>query len=207
MEKVTIHRALSELKVIGARIDKAIDEIIPSGAQQKDKLVNGNMKREDFEEQATQKYQSVIDLIDRRNKIKSAIVQANGVTLVTIGGEQMTIAEAINFKTVITYRKKFVEMLKKRHTNAKAAIEKANSQVDANALKIAETALGKAGVKIGEDDAQKVIGPYIEANKFSMVDPLSIEKKIEDLEKKTSNFEVEVDAVLSEINAVTFIEF
>lgn len=207
MEKVTIHRALSELKLINARIVKGIESVVPSGIQQKDKLVNNVYKLDDFEKSARENFQSVTDLIDRRTRIKSAVVLANGVTKVKIAGKEMTIADAINTKGILVLKKQLIENLRKKHNNAKATLEKNNASVDANALELAKVAVGKQGVKIGDDDAQKVIGPYIENNKFSLIDPLDIEKKIADMEKEITDFEAEVDAVLSEINATTFIEF
>lgn len=207
MEKVTIHRALSELKLIGAKIQKGIDELHPSGIVQKDKLVNGVYQKDEFEKKAKEAFQSVTDLIDRRNRIKSAIVNANGVTVVKVAGEEMTIADAINLKAVIGLKKSVIETLKKRHNGVKANLEKNNAQIEANALKLAEVALGKQGIKIGDNDAQSVIDPYLKANKFDLVDPIGVENKVSELEKKIGDFEAEVDAVLSEINAVTFIEF
>ena|SRR5690348_11193788 len=207
MEKVTIHRALSELKLIGAKIEKGIEDILPSGIVQKDKLVNGVYQKEQFEKDAKEKFQSVTDLIDRRNRIKSAIVQANGVTKVKVAEKEMTIADAINLKAVIGFKKTLIATLKKKHNASKANLEKNNAQIEANALQLAQVALGKQGIKIGDNDAQAVIDPYLKANKWELVDPIGVEKKIEELEKQLGDFESEVDAVLSEINAVTLIEF
>jgi len=39
-----------------------------------------------------------------------------------------------------------------------------------------------------------------------LFDPLKVAEKVEAMEKEVGDFEMEVDAVLSEINAVTFIE-
>lgn len=39
--KVTIHRALSELKVIDARIKSAINEVLPSATFQNEKKIGG----------------------------------------------------------------------------------------------------------------------------------------------------------------------
>lgn len=204
---MTIHRALSELKLIGAKIEKGINDLIPSGVQQTGRLVNGVYERVDFEKNATSKFQAAEDLISRRNKIKSAIVRANGVTEVTVAGEKMTIADAINFKASIEFRKQLIECLNTRHKQAKAKVEGHNASVDQSALKLAEAALQKQNVKIGDDDVQKTIAPYIEANKAILIDPLGVEKRVDEMEQKVSAFEAEVDAVLSEINAVTFIEF
>lgn len=207
MEKLTIHRALSELKLIGARIDKQIDDIQPSGIAQKGKLVNGVYQREVFESSAKERFQSATALIDRRNKIKSAIVAANGLTAVTIAGERMTIADAINLKAVIVYKRKLIDTLKRKHNSAKSQLELNNKKVEENALHIASVALSKEGVKIGDDDAGRVIGPFLEANRFELVDPIGVEKTLEEMEKKINDFEVEVDATLSEINAITMVEF
>lgn len=207
MEKITIHRGLAELKLIGAKIQKGTIELVPSGIQQTGRLVNGLYEKVDFEKSVKEKFQSVTDLIERRNKIKSAIVQINGVTKVKIGEDEMTIADAINLKAVIAFKKELIAQLTRQHKSVKANVEKHNANVDASALKLAEAALQKQNVKIGDDDVQKVIAPYVEANKALIVDPIGVEKKVEEMEKKVSDFETEVDAVLSEINAVTFIEF
>lgn len=206
MEKMTIHRALSELKVIGARIQKGTEELLPSGITQKDKLVNNQHIKEDFEKKAKEGFQSVMDLIDRKNKIKSAIVKANAETSLTVAGKTMTIADAINLKGVIAYKRAVAERLKKVQASAKMHIEKNNEKVDANALELARVLLGKEGVKSGDDDVKKATESYLAANTFSLVDPIGVDDKVASLEKEIGDFETEVDAALSEINAVTFIE-
>lgn len=206
MGKMTIHRALAELKLIDARIEKAIEAMEPTGLTQSGRLVNQVYKREEFEESARAKFQSVNDLIERKTKIKSAIVRANGVTLVTINEKNMTIADAINFKYVVEYKKKLINTLEKRHRSMVAKMEMTNKQVEDNALKLAEAALQKNNVKISDGDAVAITGPYIEKNQFHLIDPLKVEELVGKLRDEVNAFESEVDAVLSEINAVTIIE-
>lgn len=206
MGKMTIHRALAELKLIDARIEKAIEAMEPTGLTQSGRLVNQVYKREEFEESARAKFQSVNDLIERKTKIKSAIVRANGVTLVTINEKNMTIADAINFKYVVEYKKKLINTLEKRHRSMVAKMEMTNKQVEDNALKLAEAALQKDNVKISDGDAVAITGPYIEKNQFHLIDPLKVEELVGKLRNEVNAFESEVDAVLSEINAVTIIE-
>ena len=205
-QKLSIHRSLSELKVIGQRIEKAIEEFIPSGIRQKDKLVNGTQPLEKFEGAAKEKFQSVNDLIERRNKIKSAIVKSNGITEVTIAGIKMTVADAINMKAAIVFRKKLIEVMKKRHTSTKATLAKNNEAVNANSLDLAKVALGKQNVKASDEDVKKATELYLENNTFMIVDPLDADRRIEELEKSITDFETEVDAILSESNAITQIE-
>lgn len=206
MSKLTLHRALTELKTIDDRIEKAIDSIEPIGSKQNDKLVNGFYKQEDFEEKAKSTYQSIIDLIERKNKLKCAIVDANAVTKVKVAGKEMTIADAINFKLLIDYEKDLLEQLKVQNQEVKSGIEKKNAQVEQNALQLAQSALQKDNVKISDNDAIAITEPYIKKNSYELVDPLKIETKIQELEEEITNFESDVDSTLSEVNAVTVIE-
>ena len=203
---MTIHRALAELKMIDARIEKTINSIEPSGIMQKEKLVNGFIKKEEFEANAVSRFQSVNDLIDRKNKIKSAIVKANGLTEVIISNKTMTISEAINYKTVIEFKKKLIATLSQRHKTAKSNANIQNETVKKNALRLAEAALQKDNVKISDGDAVAITEPYIEKNTFHLVDPLKVDDLVQKLTKEVDDFATEVDAVLSEINAITVIE-
>lgn len=205
-QKMTIHRALSELKLIDSKIEKQIAEIVPTGIFQKGKLINGFMQEKDFEEAAKSKYQSVTDLIGRKNAIKSAIVQANGITQVTVGEKQMTIADAINFKAVVKFKKQLVARLKQLHQGAVANLNKNNEIVEQNVQNLLAAALGKDSVKADAKDVDSIRKPFLDANEFHLFDPLEVAKKVEAMEQEVGNFEMEVDAALSEINAVTFIE-
>ncbi len=206
MEKMSLHRALSELKLIDSRIEKAIASIEPTGIMQKDKLVNQIYKKEEFDKEAKSKLQSVNDLIERKNAIKSAIVKANSVTEVTINNVVMTIADAINFKQSISFKKALINTLEQKYRIAKVALERSNKQVEENILKLATSALQKDNVKINDSDAVSITEPYLLKNQYHLVDPLKVETLIETLENEVNSFESVVDATLSEINAVTFIE-
>jgi hypothetical protein len=205
-QKMTIHRALSELKLIDSKIEKQINEIVPSGIYQKGKLINNYVKEEDFSTSAKSKFDSVNDLIARKNAIKSAIVEANGVTKVKVSEKEMTIADAINFKAVVKFKKKLIETLKARQQQAVAQLNQQNTIVEQNVQRILEATFGKENVKAGKDDVESVRKPYMDANEFHLFDPLKVAEKVEAMEKEVGDFEMEVDAVLSEINAVTFIE-
>ena len=206
---MTIHRALSELKLIDSRIDKAIGVLEPTGLMKLGKPVNGFVTKEDFGKDVKAKYQSVVDLIDRKNSIKSAIVAANGSTDVKIGEKVMTIADAINFKTVIAVKKRLITRLTQWHTTVKSRFIKENEEVNRVALDNAKIMIGKQGddrVKATDEDVKKIMEPFVKRNEFHLVDPLEIDKLTEILQNEVDEFEAEVDAVLSEINAITFIE-
>lgn len=203
---MTIHRALSELKLIDSKIEKQISELLPTGTYQKNKLIIGYIKEEDFTNSATSKFQSVTDLINRKSAIKSAIVQANGATKLKLGGKEMTIADAINFKSAIKFKKQLIDRLKNVRNASIADMNNNNAIVEQNVQKLLEYTFGKENVKVDPKDMEAVRKPYIEANEFHLFDPLKVNEKIEAMEKEVGDFEMEVDAALSEINAVTFIE-
>lgn len=205
-EKMTIHRALSELKLIDSRILKAINVIEPTGLMQKESLVNGFYEKKVFDDAAKSRLQSITDLINRKVVIKSAIVDVNGKTKVVIAGNEMTISDAITFKTVIELKQNLIDTLTRKHNNAKVEGEKNNKKIDEHALKLAEAALQKDNVKINDGDAVAITEPFIKKNKFNLVDPLNVEDLVEKLQSEVDEFEAEVDAVLSEINAITFIQ-
>lgn len=203
-DKMTIHRALSELKLIDAKIEKQINEFQPVGITRKDKLVDNHMKPEDFNKAAQSKYDSIKDLLDRKIKIKSAIVAANGTTEVTIGGKKMFIADAINFKQSIKLQKQLAMRMRAQYNGALAVKNRENATMEQNIQRILEATFGK-DVKVDPKDAEGIRIPYTEANEYALVDPIEVLKKVEELDKTVEAFEAEVDAVLSEINAITFI--
>ena len=92
---MSLHRALSELKTLDKRIHKQIDDSKFVGVKHKNKKVNLFQDEKEFIREAKADYQSIIDLITRKQKIKKAIVEANANTKVTVAGKEMTIADAI----------------------------------------------------------------------------------------------------------------
>lgn len=206
MEKMTIHRALAELKLIDARIQKQTDELLPLGTAQEGKLVNGFHKKDDFEKNASSKYQSIKDLLKRKVSLKSAIVKSNAFTLVAIGEQTMTVADAISYKAIIVLKRNLVDTLKVRLKNTQSELNRNNETVNQNVQKLLEVTFGKEQIKVSQTDMEAVRNPYLKANEFHLVDPIGIEKEIEKLEAEIENFETEADAILSETNATTFIE-
>jgi hypothetical protein len=118
----------------------------------------------------------------------------------------MSIADAITYKSVVSYKKTLIEDLKSKYARVKADMESKNMLVEQNLQKVLEATFGKDNVKTTKDDMDAVRKPFLESNEWSLVDPLKIESTIEKLEKELGEFESEVDAVLSEINAITLIE-
>ena len=121
----------------------------------------------------------------------------------------MTIADAINFKTVIAVKKMLIAQLTKKHNAVKARFTQENEKVNNVALENAKIMIGKQGddrVKPNDEDVKNIVEPFVKRNEFHLVDPLKVEELTEKLQNEVNEFEAEVDAVLSEINAITVIE-
>jgi plasmid stabilization system protein ParE len=206
MRKMTIHRALSELKLLDNRISSTITTFQPTGIYQKGKLVNGIVDERSFAAKAQSDYDSITDLIKQKFSIKAAIIQSNSKTTVTIGEKTMTVADAIVKKTIINSQKQLLDKMKQALRQSQAVLTKNNELVESNLQKILEHTLGKDSVKATKEDIDAVSKPFKENNEFHMMDTLDIQKRIDDLQSEIATFEAEVDAVLSESNAVTVVE-
>ena len=207
MSKMTIHRGLAELKLIDSKIKKKIETLDPYGLKIGESgLVNDFQKQDDFVDAAKSKFKSIQDLIKRKVEIKNAIVKANATTEITVGKQKMTIAEAITSKDIIVMKKQLASKIISSHTNASTRFTQLNAQIEASAIKLAEAALQKDNIKIQDTDAIAITEPFLKKNKFFLVDPSGGMKKAEEITDEVEEFLSEIDAVLSESNATTFIE-
>lgn len=201
--EMTVHRALAELKLIDNKIEKHIESIMPTSYKQGDGLIAGIFKQEDFDKAAQGHYDSVIALLERKVKIKAAIVKSNSNTQIKVGETTMSVADAIANKSMIALKKNFISQLKAKHKNAVASVNKNNEVINNNLQKLLEMTLGKDNVKAENTDVDAIMTPYLKNNKVILIDPLGVDKKVEQLEKEIAEFEMNVDVVLSESNAVT----
>lgn len=202
--QISITRALSELKLLDARIQKKITESVfvdARKANSENTLVTG-MKVTQLEDGA---YASVVDLIARRQSVKSAIILSNANTKVTIGKVTMTVAEAIEQKKSVEYKKALVTHLRHQLAKSRAVIQKSNMEMEASIERQATAVLGKA-TKDSSEEYKNFTDMYTKANSATLVDPMKIEDKIAELSLDVEGFESEVDFVLSESNARTSVE-
>lgn len=202
--EMTITRGLSELKLLDSRISRSINGLqLVSSNKKSSKNVDGLCTVETFEENALANYQSVLDLIERKKRIKSAIVESNAVTVREIGNKKMTVADIIERKNNIAYEKALLRVMKSQLNTAKSNTNARNERVEEKLDEILVTMLGKEGAKNADKTTNEFAVKYREDNEFIIIDPLSIESKINALEEEIENFENEVDFVLSESNCIT----
>jgi hypothetical protein len=202
MEKQTmsVTQALAELKLLDKRLQKSLGRVQWMAVSTKTRPVNE--KR--LEEAAKSEYQSYMDLVKRRQSIKQAIVQSNALTKVKIGTWEGTVAEAIEYKTAISYKKKMLEVMKKQVLDTRSHYDAEETNVSTRLDKLLASELGK-DVKTNPDTIQAITVSFRENNKISVVDPLGLEEKANQLEEEIESFTSNVDWALSEANGKTTI--
>lgn len=205
--KISITEALNELKLYDSKIAKAIRGTNYVGAAKKSSNLIGVQTKETFNKNASAGYQSVVDLIANRNKLKSLIVKSNAITEVTVNSKVMTVAEAIERKNSIQFEIDLLNTLKSQYATSSSTVLNENKKVDNQIDKLLETFTGKdTDKKITKEDQSAITEPYREKNEFELVDPIGIYEKIQVLESDIDGFESNVNTVLVLSNATTFIE-
>ena len=213
MEKMTVHKALAELKTMDDRISNAISSTtFVLAAKHSAEKING-VKVDDFKDKMRSGYQKVTDLIKRRDAMKRAVVLSNAVTKVQIGDKSLTVAEAIEAKNHgMEFKSKLLSAMSRAYTQAQSELTRNGGEAlekKAEQYVLAVIAAQPKDSKMSVDsDAMKALRQtYIENNTYDLLDPLDIAKVMEALDAEINEFNAEVDAALSVSNALTVIEF
>lgn len=204
VEKMTIHKALCELKILDSRINNAISSArFCLANKHSNEKVNG-VTVEEYQETMKASYNKASDLIRRREAIKRAVVLSNAKTIVKIGGKEYTVAEAIEMNNHgIDLKLQLKNAMKKQYDSAMTAIISKNSVVDDKATEYVVGLFGQKESKTANEEYEKARKSYIEANTMELIDPVNILEKIEALDVEIADFTTEVDSALSVSNALT----
>lgn len=205
-ETMTVHKALAELKVLDSRINDAIlsGDFVTTKKNNQD-TVRGKTV-EQYKSKAIDIFQKASDLIRRRNAIKNAVVVSNANTMVKVGDKEYTVAEAIERKNHgMDYYVQLRNVLRQQFAKQKAELEKHNAALQQKAEQFVAGLMGGKDIKTDSAEFTTAMDTYIKSNTMTLLDPLGIEKKIEELDDMINSFMPEVDAALSVSNAVTVI--
>ena len=188
--KMSIHRALGELKTLDKRIRKEIENTIFIGAKKKSSNTEYKTRTSivDFNNNVNSSIQSINDLILRRKEIKEAIVNSNANTFVTIGDNKILLSK-----------------IKEQYALIVGFVEENNEEVECDLSSKIDNMLN-ANDKNNINGIEEFSKAYRNSNSWEVIDPVDLKSLIDKLEKEITIFENEVDVVLSESNATTFIE-
>jgi hypothetical protein len=206
-EKLTLTRALAEIKLLEKKIKSASQKSFIGVYQKKsNKIINSNLTIDDFEKEAIANLQSLKDFLDRKEKIKFAISNANATLTIKVNNKEMTIAQAIGYKvSILPQLKEILEALKPQIVGVTNNVERQRLQLEQDILKMMEQNLGKDR-KADRDGFDVIAKPFIEQNELNISDKANIQTYVDQLEKDILDFESNIDFSLAEINAKTEIE-
>jgi len=199
MQKISITRALANIKLLDKRIRKKINTSIFIKIKQTNEntdLISKEIKSDN---------RSINDLIKERNKLKKLIMISNANTKVNIAGVTMSVQEAIERKNSIEYEEYLLEELKRQYSNIASEVEKINSLNTERFDQLINSNFSK-DIKANNQEYQALYNTFWESNKTEVIDPLNLKEVIDKLSEFIDSFNSEIDLVLSESNARTEIE-
>lgn len=212
-EKMTVHKALAELKTLDARIDKAISDVdYVCAVKHSAEKINGKTLA-DFKADIKSGYQKARDLMARQEAMKRAVVLSNAATMVRIGDKELTVAEAIELKNHgVEFKRQMLRRISSMYESALADLERNSGEAlerraEAYVLSVIQAQPKESRMAVDSEAMNALRKTYIENNGFDLIDPLDVSKVMAALEAEIHDFETEVDAALSTSNALTVLEF
>lgn len=210
MTKISVTRALTEIKHLSDRIERASHEQfigLMKGKNNFEVCISApSQSVESVSKTFKQNLQTVNDLISRRERLKKAVILSNANTFVVISGVKMTVAEAIEKKASISFKQSLLSSINQQYINNKARVESENNKLSNEINNAVQAAYSNDKGKVDEDQYNAVANPRLERNMYSLIDPNNVDYVISSLKKEIDEFLQEVDFSLSESNSRTEIE-
>jgi hypothetical protein len=202
-QKYTITEALQELKLLTKRINKLTEDTVFVVSKRSDDRSNV-----DNTTNSIKNYQSIQDLIERRSRIKSAIMQSNSSTKVEIMNKIYTVSEVIAQKEYIQEQEELLRRMKEQYLIAQEDVIRYNNERQRKIDQLIQTTFGRDtnSNKTSVEDIKNITDTYCKQYYIDIIDPLKIKEKIEELENSIDSFKNTCDFKLSYINAITTIE-
>lgn len=204
-EKMSVHKALCELKTIDSRIQKGTQQSVFVFVNKHANNKVSGVSVGEYSAEVKSAYQSVTALIARRDAIKRAVTLSNATVKVTIGGKEYTVAEAIEMKNHgIPLKQMLLKKLDSDNRRARREADENNGDMlEMRADEYVKSLYGNVDMKGASEEIKKVRADFIAAQTMEIVDPIGIKAEMERLEKEINDFTVEIDSALSVSNALT----
>lgn len=209
---MSITRALTRAKTIEKQLARLVESqfVVTLMKREVDNRTNVyqdnmNMTKANFDQ--------FNDLFAELNNIKAAVRKSNEVTKVVIGGEELSVADALVYKNTIVYRNNFLDRITRENRNAESRVEQSKINYDNKFATVRENFIKSSqGQDVNENYVNTVLTEEERRLKAAIVEVKvsginNVNEFIEAERKRIDTFLEEVDYVLSESNATTIIEF
>lgn len=205
-ETMTVTHALTQLKILDARITTAIEEGTYITAIQPKSYAKSV---ETLTAEITGSMQRVNATIARYNAIKMAIVMSNASTKVTVGAKTYTVAEAIELKAHGIAKKQLLQRTIASQTQtAMRNFTRMDQEVRSAALDTLKRS--RVDVDLNNPTAvqeSEIYKSVLADGKVELVDPLNCAELLRKMTDDIDDFVANVDTALSISNATTNITF
>lgn len=206
-EKMTVHEALCEIKLMDSRIQKAISNaVFCVGNKASNTKIDGTDIKE-YCDNMKSSYQKITDLYKRNEAIKAALSQSNAATNITVAGKEMTVAEGIYMmQHGMNVKKVLLRAMEDQYSRCVRTVQDNNRIVEGERLDkfIASTFGNKE--KADPKDLAQATETFLKQQRYELVDPLKIKDEIDKLETEIAEFSAKIDSAIQISNATTYIE-
>ena len=216
-EKLLITQALDERDLLVKKINDKIKKapFLDMIRNNEDTVAGARIGKEEFEKQAKAALQQINDLIARFQKIDAAIVASNATTKIQTSYGEFTVAGAISlrgrlrgtgvYRDDAEFEGTLLQKMERELHNKVQIVDEKNRKMQSTAEQMRLTILGKDS-KAKEDAPLEVVESYVCKNTTVLVDPLGVEKMIEEMKEKRDTLLRELDTQIKVSNATTYIE-
>lgn len=212
MTTMSITRALTRAKTIEKQLARLVESqfvvtLMKREVDDESDVYQDNLKM------TKSNFDQFNDLFAELNNIKAAVRKSNEVTKVVIGGEELSVADALVYKNTIVYRNNFLDRITRENRNAESRVEQSKINADNKFATVRENLIKNSqGQDVSEDYLKTVLTEEERRLKKAIVEVKvsginNVNEYIEAERKRIDTFIEEVDYVLSESNATTIIEF
>jgi len=216
-EKMLVTQALDERDLLVKKIQDKIAKASFTDVKKHNekKVIDRRVLEETFRQEAESAYQQIMDLMDRFQKIDVAIVASNAATMIHTSFGDYTVAGAISLRSRMRgngcyddeadFEQSLYTKMKNELDKRLISVENKNKQLESTAESMRLSILGK-DTKAKDDKPLDVVATYVQENTAELVDPLDVQKKVEEIQEKRAKLLSELDTQIKVSNATTFIE-
>lgn len=204
MATLTLTEALVKLKQTEKKITQATSQAMVGVVSVGSNVPPGFKSQEEFKAEVKRRIDSVEGLIKFRDALKSSIVRANANTTVVVGSQTMTIAEAVERKNSIKFRKELIGHLSNQWNTLEKAVSQQNVSLENRADQFLAQLFGnREKTEDSQNERNQTRSTWISNNTVRILSHDKVKSIVEEMDREVSDFEANVDVALSVANAKT----
>lgn len=205
-QTMTVHEALCEVKVSDSKIKSVLSKAKFCAPNKSSNTKLDGKAISEFTDAAKADFQKITDYIRRTEAIKAALNKSNAITVIKVGEQEMSVAEAIYMMAHGTDAKsRLLQTLKSQYESALKTIQYENgAKMDERLDKMIEVNYGSKD-KADPELIKTATELFLQQHQYELVDPIGIKKAIDELEDEIADFRANVDSALQISNATTSI--